>query len=654
LVLRTVNSSMPKILLFLLSIVSQSLLAANWYVDSAAPSGGNGKSWSTAWKTVQAVSGVAATDTVYISGGIAGASKTYSLVGGWTPPSATYQTGQETGHNGLVVFDGGSQAYLLTPASNVTFSGFVTGDTGKHMKFQGNWDARIYISGSTITRLHITYVTDSGCNRFLYLANSSRVTGLEIDHCFIHKGYSGSANSLDDVFYLGGDGGGAKYHDNTIEMTCASTISPYGADGWKWGWGYRIYNNHIRVLLDANYPGTTDQQHADIVQTAGSDIEIYNNWIENIGESFFFHCHGGTTSGNFSHIWIYNNVITQSFPANIAQVARGLDFEPQDSQGMSTFADVLVANNVWSGITTIFVMRFHNAAKWTNCRVANNLYLNCNDSSSSSWDDVARAQIQVDHNATAQANWFADPAKYDFHPASGSPAIGAGAILTQFTTDAEGKPRTAPWTQGPYVTALPPAPTPTPTPTPPAIAVSDGTVLPVGFGTYPVSVTSGGQYTLVASVQAPDEGKNSIYVDFDSDPVNDDTRASDLPVNTAWADQRLAWRGNSTSSDLSQAEFNPKIWTLPLGAHTLFVRQREPASIRSVTFRLATPSPTPTPAPTPSPSASPTPTPTPAPTPSPSASPTPTYEQWIKEHSDADAQWIREHPQTPDAKGRGE
>src|SRR6267142_5546340 len=85
------------------------------YVDSSLPTTGthDGLSWATAWRAIANITGLAAGDTVYFSGGPAGgAGLTYTLPAGWLPAGGTagnpitYQIGQDSTHNGLVIFTG--------------------------------------------------------------------------------------------------------------------------------------------------------------------------------------------------------------------------------------------------------------------------------------------------------------------------------------------------------------------------------------------------------------------------------------------------------------------------------------------------------------------------------------------------------------------
>jgi hypothetical protein len=103
----------------------------------------------------------------------------------------------------------------------------------------------------------------------------------------------------------------------------------------------------------------------------------------------------------------------------------------------------------------------------------------------------------------------------------------------------------------------------------------------------------------VGSVVAPTESSNSFWVDIDADPANDDTRCWDLLLTSTLQNQPVTWRGaNSTTTAVpSGAQFNPKIWTLAAGVHTLYIDVREAGSgIQTVQFVLAVaPTPTPTP-----------------------------------------------------------
>jgi hypothetical protein len=119
-----------------------------------------------------------------------------------------------------------------------------------------------------------------------------------------------------------------------------------------------------------------------------------------------------------------------------------------------------------------------------------------------------------------------------------------------------------------------------PAPTPPPL-VENGTVIPVSIGQTPVDAAAG-TYSLIGMVTAPSGDKDSLWIDFDSDPNGDNTRCWDMAQTANPQEQPVTWRGSSGLKSARAVE--PKTWELSAGLHTLHIVEREPAKITSIEF----------------------------------------------------------------------
>ncbi len=86
-----------------------------------------------------------------------------------------------------------------------------------------------------------------------------------------------------------------------------------------------------------------------------------------------------------------------------------------------------------------------------------------------------------------------------------------------------------------------------------------------GEATYTISITNAGSYTVQAYVYAPSDAANSVFVNFDSEPISPDM-VWDIPVNTALTPTMATWRATGGGT---------KVWSLAVGTHTLIIRGRE-------------------------------------------------------------------------------
>jgi hypothetical protein len=93
-----------------------------------------------------------------------------------------------------------------------------------------------------------------------------------------------------------------------------------------------------------------------------------------------------------------------------------------------------------------------------------------------------------------------------------------------------------------------------------------------GEGVYTFTIDVPGNYAVSATLNAPSDGENSLYVNVDAEPT-DPYMIWDIPVTSGFTNVNAAWRGNGTST---QSQFSPKLFYLTAGDHQLYVRGREP------------------------------------------------------------------------------
>jgi hypothetical protein len=444
-------------LLFLL--LSAEARATTWYVDNTAAGSNNGTSWANAWQSVSAIGGLSAGDVVYFSGGATANSQTYGVpTKGWSPAGGTsghpvtYSVGQDSAHNGTVIFVNsvaGGEFLIKNPAPYVTFTGYwglnfdcmpatpVGGAPGasspQHMQFGNNlgndhWDSSVYCTVGGNQFLTLSYIC-AYHHRFIREDNQQKYSaiGLEIDHCWLYKISEASPGVNDDTFYLAGLGGGNAYndaqcqiHDNYIQSPLANSTVPSpgcttptagGADGddiVKYGAGYDFYHNH-----DYNYNNSTNPayvpyadcnnwQHADCFQGNCTFTRFYGNWFQNFGNSVFFHeSTAPLPAPGYSNVLFFNNIITQSLPVTLQSVSRGFtQTEENNDTGGTQYNNFIVANNFWD-VPVQFAVGFGvqgaKAGSYNGCYIVNNIFFNCNADISFT-DTVGSSEVHVSNN----------------------------------------------------------------------------------------------------------------------------------------------------------------------------------------------------------------------------------------------------------------
>lgn len=442
------------ILLFALTVSG-----ANRYVDSAATGANNGTSWANAWTAMNSITGLSAGDVVYISGGAAGSSKTYTCASlgagypGLFVPIAgvTYQIGQEAGHNGTAIFNGtpGTNVWVYAAGypANVTISGDA-GDGSRHFVLT-NYGGFGIADGATNWR--ICYVDGGRLKSGIGFNPSYRI---EFDHnrLFIAATNSTVTVSLGLTY---GDGFGTnKWHDNLIYVpNCAGS----GPDILDWnGNAFDVYNEtwitYETNIFEAGF-------HMDGWQGQGGGwIRFWGNYIYGITNYALF---GDlTTATGFTNLWIFNNVLVN----NGGGIIVGKDaWGDQDTR----FENVIIANNtidngVNSGGQSLAFGSTKTNSLFLTSLVANNVIVSGQDVATVG--NLGTPQIANLHLTTAQASnvfavYRANLTNYYLPLASASTIIGLATNLNSyFATDFAGTVRGTAWDIGAYEYAAAPEP----------------------------------------------------------------------------------------------------------------------------------------------------------------------------------------------------
>ena len=520
---RTVSAKF-KLLIPMFCLLLSSANAATWYVDNTATGSHNGSSWANAWTGISQISGVSAGDTVYISGGPTGSSQTYSVstwipTGGTASAPITYQIGQDSAHNGTVIFSG-SGNWLGGVLQNVVISGdagdgqmhFSIANPANNTSYYGeawsNPGASTYSSGVRIAYVNFGQIATA------FDTWPIQNPGLEIDHtwAYITAGadHWGNFGTVQGTTW----DNGLRIHDSTMYVPCNAN-SAIGSDGIQAsGTGLSFYNNTF-----LSYVGN-GINHQDAIQCLTmSYVKIYNNFIYGMGQSAIF----GDNFSSPSHIRIYNNIMVAT--------ANGIEMgDDGGSTGPFAFTDIQVDNNLdapgSSGHGGSGIASHWSGSTFTSCLFANNIMVDCSQITGPYYSGQSSNNVTTTSaNATSLfANYIAGLTNSDFHLKSGAGSlIGQGVNLsTYFTTDYAGniRPATGPWDIGPYIYGT----NSSGGNTNPVIQVTPGsitygailngtsktnnfTVQNIGAGTLsgtasvgaPFSIVSGGSYSLGAS-----------------------------------------------------------------------------------------------------------------------------------------------------------
>jgi len=361
------------------------LHASNWYVDPAVAQNGNGTSWATAWNSVGAISwaSIKPGDTIFLSGG--STSQTYTTplnvgASGSSGSPVTIKAGQDAGHNGTVIFDGGggtSPMINLGSRAYVTLDGSYSGS--RHIVLQNNNldsdDALLFASGngvgSFLTGVIITSIEVKNSGSGIKV---NYPAGVEISYNYVHNigcevgiGVNGSVDMQAGALW----GLGASIHDNTVQVNNLQQNQGYGPDAIQGTSGIDLYDNVITGALGQ----MNCSQHQDGFQFSGNYERVYGN---------IFYCLGNSESeGDWvskadhtaGHYWFYNNLGGQCAAQSNSH---GFESQVDGGAGVTALTDVRFYNNTWTDLTGFMAVRILGTAgiPVTAVEIKNNIVYN--------------------------------------------------------------------------------------------------------------------------------------------------------------------------------------------------------------------------------------------------------------------------------------
>lgn len=370
----------------------------SFYLDGALATGSNnGKSWTNAWRSVGAVDwkSIGSDDCLLISGG--STSTTYSSalkVGtdGTNGHPVKILSGQDAGHNGVVIFNGvgidaggadyvtidGEGADAASQHIRIANSGGgsvsqAVNPTWRYIELDGGSLSGTYGSGGLFDHLYLHNISDDAAITFAArnclagpTCNDPSITGydktiLENSHVMVNNSPSNSGAGSDGVQGCPG----CTYHANLFE----------GCPGCG---------------------PVNGRQHQDLIQSQAFWTKVYDNVFKDGADSSFdFDC--GNNNVHPSHFLIYDNVFIKARGGSSIRFYNSCQSFDNIHIDSNTFIDHTASVSGYGNVN----LNGFNAANPTvsNSEIQHNVFYN---------DDVSAAILIDPSSGFTAADWHVD------------------------------------------------------------------------------------------------------------------------------------------------------------------------------------------------------------------------------------------------------